>query len=154
MKSKRPARGRKALRAILEEDRRLSAQIHAQRIADFAKARARWGREQGDPLAGTKALIAARRALRMLTEDGYYPLLVPLMYEVHIRVDAIARLFRRELVRRLLLDTIEEPLATECMQVMSAQIDGGQWPDWRQDWDEVEDQVCAKLAAEKAAPVT
>ena len=51
---------RTKLRKLLEEERRLSAQIHAQRISDFAKARARQGREQGDPLAGTKALVAAQ----------------------------------------------------------------------------------------------
>jgi hypothetical protein len=131
----------------------VSAQIHAERIADFAEARARWGREQGDPLAGVKALVAARRALRLLTQNGY-PLLAPLLWEVQFGLDEIARMFRRELVRRLLLDTIDEAQAAECLRELSAQIDAGEWEDWRQDWNEVEDQVCAKLAAQTAAPVT
>jgi len=143
----------KKLRALLEEERRLSAEIHAQRIADFAEERARRGREAGDPLAGAKALVAAWRALRMLTENGY-PLLLPLLHEVRFGLDEMARLFRCELVRRLLLDKIEEPQATECMRELSAQIDSGEWEDWREEWKEVEDQVCTKLAADRVAAVT
>jgi hypothetical protein len=173
---------RKALRALLEEERRISARIHAQRravqieiskeersemgaltkitrtldgnparefmdqIIQFLAEEKERSRIDPDPLIGAKALIAAKRTLIILARNGY-PKLLPLLYEVQLGVDAIAKLFRRELVRRLLLDTIPEPKAAEGMQVLSGLIDAGQWPDWRQDWDEVEDQVCAKLAA-------
>jgi hypothetical protein len=141
---------RKKLRELLEQDRQKSAEVHAARITDIAEARARLGRQQGDPLAGVKALVAARNDLRMLTQN---PLLVPLLHEVQFGLDEIARLFRRELIRRLLLEKIEEQNAAECLRTLSAQVDSGEWENWRQDWMEVEDQVCEKLAAERTAPL-
>jgi hypothetical protein len=144
---------RTKLRALLEEERRISARIHALRIANATEERARRGREQGDPLASAKALAAARRALHSLVYSGY-PLLHPLLNEVQVGVDEIRRLFRHEIISRLLTDTIDETLANECMRELSAQIDAGQWPNWKEEWDAVEDQVCAKLAAKTGAPHT
>ena len=144
---------RTKLRKLLEMERRLSAQIHALRIANMTEARVRQGREQGDPLAGVKALAAARRALHMCVESGSL-LLSPLLYDVQLGCDELGRLLRNELIRRLLVDEIDEALASKCMGVLSAQIEAGQWPDWREDWDEVENKVCAKLAARTGVPHT
>jgi hypothetical protein len=128
------------LRKLLEEERRLSAQIHARRIFDFAKARARQGREQGDPLAGTRALVAAQRALYMLATQGY-PLLRPLLFEVQFAVAEIRRLLLSELVRRLMLDEVPEPQATEACAMLQGLAEEGFWPTCQDDVEDVEAQL-------------
>lgn len=106
-------------------------------IVDFVAAERERGRTDPDPLISARALIAAQRTLIILTRNGY-PKLLPLLHDVQIGVDKIGHMFRQELVRRILLNLIPEPKASEVLQELSGMVEAGQWPDWRQDWDEVE----------------
>lgn len=107
-------------------------------------------RTDPDVVVCTRALVGARQCFRLLCRHGYREFL-PHLREMELGIFAIKRICLKELVRRLLVGTIDEEKAAECLQILSELIDTGQWPDWREDWCEWEDEVCAKLAAKTAA---
>lgn len=72
-----------------------------------------------------RAIFAAHKTLMILVENGY-PQLQPALAEMLIGVEEIARMFRRELCRRLLTDDqIDEARAAAAVAELA------RWPDWQ-----------------------
>jgi hypothetical protein len=103
----------------------------ADQINDYLRdERDRARSDRSDPLIAARAIFAAHKTLLILVEHGF-PQLKPALAEMLIGVDAIARLFRKELCRRLLLDQIDEAKAAAAVAEL------GRWPDWKTHLDEV-----------------
>ena len=97
-----------------------------------------------DPLIGARALVTARDTFALLARNGY-PSFVPLLHEMQLGVEALARMFRRELTKRLLTRKIDDDKAAECLRELSGIIERGDWPEWEKDFDEVENEIAASL---------
>ena len=101
----------------------------------------RKSRTDPDPLIGAKALVQARDTFDLLARNGY-PSFSPLLDEMQKGIEALARLFRRETVRRILTPGImDNEEAAKCLRVLSEIVERGEWPTAEQDCDEVEAQV-------------
>jgi hypothetical protein len=119
--------GKKLRRRLDSEDP--AKEYLDQIVAWFEDERER-GRTDPDPLISARAIFAVHRTLDVLARNGF-PQFSPLVYDMHLGIVAIAEIFRTELVRRLLLDLIPEPKASEAVAELS------RWPDWNTHLDEV-----------------
>jgi len=97
------------------------------------------GLSHENPLDMVKDFLSAERTFTALIECGYPHR--PLLREVSRGLDETARLFRFELVRRLLLGSIPDELAKECLKLLTDHIERGLWPEWRADIDACETEL-------------
>ncbi len=95
-----------------------------------------------NPLAMIERYVCAERTFKVLIEVGYERHR-PLLRQVASGLDEVARMLRMEAVRRLLLGTIPDEQAKECLSALADQIDRGAWPEWRADIDSAEAALCA-----------
>ena len=94
-------------------------------IVQFVEDERNRGRTDPDPLIMVRAIFAAHKTLMILVENGYLQL-QPVLQEMLIGVEEIARMFRRELCRRLLTDDqIDEARAAAAVAELA------RWPDWQ-----------------------
>jgi hypothetical protein len=101
----------------------------------------RQGLAQENPLQQVRLWLDAKRTFEFLCWMGFpHQAFVKSVDEVICEVN---RLLRRLLVRRLLLGTTDEEEAKKCLLALSY----GCWPDWEEEWDEVEDEVIADIDA-------
>ena len=98
-----------------------------------------------------KDWISAEKTFKTLIFEIGYPH-GPMLELVSSALDEFGRLFRAECIKRLLIGPDDE-VAKQALIELSAQIERGVWTNWSAEWQIVEDEVCAKLAAE-TAPVT
>jgi hypothetical protein len=106
-------------------------------------------RAKPEKLILLKAMLSVRRCYEALSQNGF-PEFAPLLHEVQAGIDMIGRLARRILMRRILLDTIDAAAASRCIKELSELIERGQWPNWSEEFQEVEDEVCADIVAGRA----
>jgi hypothetical protein len=84
----------------------------------------------------TRVLVEARNVLAILVSYGY-------PYQSYLAIldrglDEGLRLCCRELVRRFLLRRIEVSEESECLQLLGSVIEKGHWPNWREEFSEIE----------------
>jgi len=96
-----------------------------------------------DPVVAAKALITARDTFSLLARNGY-PSFAPLLFDMQNTADDIARIFRKELVRRLLTQEISDKKAGACLRELSGIIER-EWVRWEQTLAEVEAELAAKV---------
>ena len=114
-------------------------------VASLEAARER-SRSDPDPVIPARAIAGARRALGVFAEYGF-PQLRPHAQLMREGCETIRRLACKELVRRLLLDQVNETQAGEALRLLQSLVDSGQWESYKEDVDEVE----AKLNEADAA---
>jgi len=86
-----------------------------------------------------KDFLAARRTFQVLVDVGYPH--QRYLFDLELFIIEVERQVRRQLVRALLLGTDEE--AEKCLRV----LERGRWRNWRAEFQEVEDEVCADIEA-------
>jgi hypothetical protein len=97
------------------------------------------------PLDMVKDWISAERTFKVLIECGYPHR--PLMRLTSSALDEFGRLFRAELIKRLLIGKLSEEEAKRGLMALSAQIERGIWKNWSAEWQEVENRICDDISS-------
>ena len=97
-----------------------------------------------NPVDMVKDWISAEKTFKALTFEMGYPH-GSMLRMVSSTLDQIGRLVRAELIKRLLIGPDDEA-AKQALIALSAHIDRGIWKNWRTEWLEVENCVCADIS--------